>query len=117
LRELLFRELRLERLHQARSRLSGGVGDDVELDRRGHRREASALPMMPSSFWIASTKRDRGPEAGIKASLATPTTGGCAGFAGTTVQHRRKGHYWLETSASPGFSSKRLNLHLSLFLG
>jgi hypothetical protein len=42
--ELLFRELRLERLHQARSRLTGGIGDDVELDRRGHRPEASALP-------------------------------------------------------------------------
>jgi hypothetical protein len=39
--EVLLRELRLERLHQARRGLAGGVGDDVELDRRvRHRRSA-----------------------------------------------------------------------------
>ncbi len=39
--ELLLRELRLERLDEARRGLAGGVGDDVELDRRvRHRRSA-----------------------------------------------------------------------------
>jgi hypothetical protein len=48
---------------------------------------------MPSSFWVASTKRDRGPEAGTKASLAMPTIGGRAGFAGTAVVNCWQGHY------------------------
>ena len=39
--EFLLRELRLERLDEARRSLAGGVGDDVELDRRlRHRRSA-----------------------------------------------------------------------------
>ena len=39
--ELLFRKLGLERLDEARGGLAGGVGDDVELDRRRHASEAS----------------------------------------------------------------------------
>src|SRR5205823_13752633 len=39
--ELLFRKLGLERLDEPRGGLPGGVGDDVELDRLGHRPEAS----------------------------------------------------------------------------
>ena len=39
--EVLLRELRLERLDEPRRRLAGGVGHDVELDRRvRHRRSA-----------------------------------------------------------------------------
>ena len=39
--EVLLRELRLERLDEPRRGLAGGVGDDVELDRRvRHRRSA-----------------------------------------------------------------------------
>ena len=39
--ELLVGELRLERLDEPRRRLAGGVGDDVQLDRRvRHRRSA-----------------------------------------------------------------------------
>jgi len=36
--------------------------------------------------------RDRGPEADTKASLAMPTIGGRAGFAGTTVLYCWEGH-------------------------
>jgi hypothetical protein len=39
--ELLFRKLGLEGQDKARGGLSGGVGDDVELDWLGHRPEAS----------------------------------------------------------------------------
>jgi hypothetical protein len=40
--ELLLRELRLERMHEPDGGLPGGVGDDVELDRRlGHAPERS----------------------------------------------------------------------------
>ena len=55
---------------------------------------------MPSSFWVASTKRDRGPEADTKASLAMPTIGGRAGFAGTTVIYCWQWHYIAAASAS-----------------
>ena len=49
--ELLVRELRLERLHEPRRRLAGGVGDDVQLDRRvrhGGQRNPGAAVSVPS---------------------------------------------------------------------
>ena len=39
--ELLFRELRLQRLHEPRSSFPGGVGDDVQFHALRHRAEAS----------------------------------------------------------------------------
>ncbi len=41
--ELLLGELRLERLHEPRGGLAGGVGDDVELDRWARRCHAGSL--------------------------------------------------------------------------
>ena len=56
------------------------------------------LPVMPSSFWVASTK----PEAGTKASLAMPTIRGRAGFAGMAVMNCWKGHYTVTPTGTPG---------------
>ncbi len=49
--ELLLRELRLERLDEPRRRFAGGVGDDVQLDRRvrhGGQRNRATLLSVPS---------------------------------------------------------------------
>src|SRR2546430_15441547 len=68
---------------------SASASNAVELLGREHQARGRT---QPQQGWSASLRarwtlapRDRGPEAGTKASLAMPTIGGRDGFAGTTV--------------------------------
>ena len=54
--ELLFRELRLERLDEALRRRPGRVGDDVQLDDAAHAAQRSARATGPRAAWSRASR-------------------------------------------------------------